>query len=125
MFWVLNGSGGVPGGVRKGVGREGSIARGRGRRAWKRRVKTREARTSACVIEGADPQRKGSWEEGCPCRTELTSKLPLGAGRRRVPKGRSYAAVFIMGGASGEKLTERAGHCEGAGLKRTFYRGGA
>lgn len=54
------------------MGREGSIARGRGRRAWKRRVKTREARTSACVIEGADPQRKGllgepeergSWEE--------------------------------------------------------------
>lgn len=55
--------------------------------------------------------RRGSREERFPSPKgeELISKLSLGAGRRRAPKGRSYVAVFVMGGASGERLTERGG----------------
>ena len=48
-------------------------------------------------------------------RAELISKLSLGAGRRRVPKGRSYVAEFVMGGASGEVITEGRGIVNGRG----------
>ena len=61
--------------------------------------------------------RRGSGEERLLGlrRAELISKLSLGAGRRRVPKGRSYVAEFVMGGASGEVITEGRGIVNGRG----------
>ena len=118
-FAVLNGRGWVPDWVLKGVGREGSLRKGAGSEGFRggegadaegADERVREGRGGPTEEGPSRPARgrRGSWEERLPGlrRTELISKLSLGAGRRRVPKGRSYVAEFVMGGASGEVITE-------------------
>lgn len=101
----------MPGRVQKGVGREGSFRKGAGSEGpGKERVRTPKARTSECVMEGAGPRWIGlqggleegeSWEKML-CRVLKGRSLEvncLRGGAMRDPKGRSYVAVFLMGGA--------------------------